>query len=80
MASKRVKGSPTGQTPNKPPKIRYVKTSKGNRKLDFDQAHDQESFIDEVVGAECCETVVRARLKRVATPANKSMCSVPMRW
>ena len=49
-----MRGSPSGQTPKKPPKIRHVKTSKGNRKLDF---HDQESFIDEVVGAECCETV-----------------------
>ena len=57
MASKRMRGSPTGQTPKKPPKIRHVKTSKGNRKLDFDQTQDQESFIDEVVGAECCETV-----------------------
>lgn len=45
-----------GQTPKKLPKIRHVKTSKGNQKLDFDHAHDQESFID-VVGAECCETV-----------------------
>ena len=57
MASKRVRGSPTGQTPKKPPKIRHVKTSKGNRKLDFDQAHDQECVIDEIVSAECYETV-----------------------